>query len=71
LQEDIKNRAKVDLKHTKNISDEFCDLDHSGIVYSMNFVVNDDNCICHGITVESVDFTGFRALWISKKLFKH
>ncbi len=54
LQEDIKNRAKVDLKHTKNISDEFCDLYHSGIFYSMNFVVNEDNCICHGITVESV-----------------
>lgn len=53
IKDEIQKNAKVDLKHTRNVSDAFCEMYKSGIFYSINFIIDDDNGFNKGHNVET------------------
>lgn len=53
IKDEIKQRAKVDLKHTRTINDSFCEMYKLGIFYSINFIVDDDNIFSKECNVDT------------------
>ncbi|WP_434794564.1 hypothetical protein TPDSL_16190 [Terrisporobacter petrolearius] len=75
IQDEIKQRAKVDLKHTRSINDSFCEMYKLGIFYSINFIVDDDNFFSkeHNVDIYQKMICTYKALlekWITNQPHK-
>lgn len=53
IQSEIYKRAKVDLKHTRIVSNSFCEMYRSGIFYSINLIVDDNNVFSKSCNVDT------------------
>lgn len=55
IQSIIEQKAKVDLKHTRTINDSFCDIYKSGIFYSFNFIIDDNNFLDKDYSIKTYE----------------
>lgn len=54
IQYKINQLAKKDLKHSRTISQEFCDFYQKGTFYSINFIIEHKNCFAHSLSIDSI-----------------